>query len=65
MLRGVFLAAMHADQDQVKDSFDRAISTAGKQKSIFLEKRAEADCAEYFRKKANGSGAHVARRSPW
>jgi hypothetical protein len=52
-LRGVFLAAMHADPNQVKDSFDRAVSTARKQKSISLEKRAEATSAEYFRRKAN------------
>jgi hypothetical protein len=54
-LRGVFLASMHADENQVKDSFARAIITAREQKSISLEKRAEAACAEYFRQKANES----------
>ena len=47
-LRGVFLAAMNADEKQVKDSFGRAMITARKQKSISLEKRAEATYAEYL-----------------
>jgi serine/threonine protein kinase len=54
-LRGVFLAAMGADQAQIDASFCAAISTAKEQKSISLEKRAEATYAEYRRQKASGS----------
>jgi hypothetical protein len=63
-LRGVFLAAMHADPNQVKGAFDRAIGIARKQKSISLEKRAEAAWAEYSRKKANRAGQNEVRRLP-
>ena len=55
-LRGVFLAAMGADETQIEASFCEAISTAREQKSISLEKRAEATYAEYRRQKASGSG---------
>jgi adenylate cyclase len=54
-LRGVFLAAMCADETQIEGSFQAAISIAKEQKSISLEKRAEATYAEYRRQKANGS----------
>ena len=46
-LRGVFLAAMDADETQIEASFFAAISTAKEQKSISLAKRAEASYAEY------------------
>ena len=46
-LRGVLLAAMAADETQIKDSFCAAFNTAKEQKSISLEKRAEASFAEY------------------
>ena len=46
-LRGVFLAAMGADEKQIKASFCEAIRTAKQQKSISLAMRAEASYAEY------------------
>ena len=55
-LRGVFLAALDADETQIEASFCAAISTAKEQKSISLEKRAEATYAEYRRQKASGLG---------
>jgi tetratricopeptide (TPR) repeat protein len=55
-LFGVFLTAMGADQTEIEASFCEAIRIAKRQKSISLEKRAEATYAEYRRKKANGSG---------
>ena len=55
-LRGVFLAAMGADDTQIEASFCEAIRIAQKQKSVSLKKRAEATYAEYRRQKASGSG---------
>jgi hypothetical protein len=55
-LRGVFLAAISADGSQIEGSFCEAIRIAKEQKSISLEKRAEATYAEYRRQKASGSG---------
>ena len=55
-LRGVFLAAIGADETQIEASFSAAISTAQEQKSVSLEKRAEATYAEYRRQKASASG---------
>jgi hypothetical protein len=46
-LRGVFLAAMGADETQIEASFCEAISTAKQQKSTSLATRAEATYAEY------------------
>jgi adenylate cyclase len=60
-LRGVFLAAMCADETQIEGSFQAAISIAKEQKSVSLEKRAEATYAEYRRQKANLSGGHGVR----
>jgi hypothetical protein len=57
-LRGVFLAAIGAKQGQIEASFGAAIRIAKEQKSISLEKRAEATYAEYRRQKASGSGGH-------
>jgi hypothetical protein len=54
-LRGVFLTAIDADETQIEASFREAISTAKEQKSISLEKRAEATYAEYRRQKASAS----------
>jgi tetratricopeptide (TPR) repeat protein len=54
-LRGVFLAAMGADDTQIEASFCEANRIAKEQKSISLEKRAEATCAEYRRQKASAS----------
>jgi predicted ATPase len=46
-LRGVFLAAIGADEPQINASFCAAITTAKQQKSISLVRRAEASYAEY------------------
>jgi serine/threonine protein kinase/tetratricopeptide (TPR) repeat protein len=54
-LRGVFLAAMGAEETQIEASFCAAINTARAQKSISLEKRAEATYAQYRIEKANAS----------
>jgi predicted ATPase len=55
-LRGVFLAAIGADETQIEASFCEAISTAKQQKSTSLATRAEATYAEYRRQKASASG---------
>ena len=55
-LRAVFLAAMGAEDAQIVASFCEAIRIAREQKSVSLEKRAEATYAEYRRQKASGSG---------
>ena len=55
-LRGVFLAAMGAEETKIRASFCAAIKIAKEQKSVSLEKRAEATYAEYRRQKASASG---------
>jgi serine/threonine protein kinase len=55
-LRGVFLAAMGADETQIEASLCEAIRIAKEQKSISLATRAEASYAEYRRQKACTSG---------
>jgi hypothetical protein len=55
-LCGIFLTAIGAEETQIEDSFHDAIRIAKEQKSVSLEKRAEATCAEYRRQKASGSG---------
>jgi hypothetical protein len=55
-LRGVFLAAVGADETQVEASFCAAINTARGQKSVSLAKRAEGTYAEYRRQKGSASG---------
>jgi hypothetical protein len=60
-LRGVFLATLGADETQVEASFAEAIRIAKEQKSILVEKRAEATYAEYRRQKASGSGGRGIR----
>jgi len=55
-LRGVFLAAIGADDAEIEASFCAAIRTAKEQKSVSLEKRAEVTFAEYRRQKASASG---------
>jgi serine/threonine protein kinase/tetratricopeptide (TPR) repeat protein len=55
LLRGVFLAAMGAEETQIEASFRESIKIAKEQKSISLEKRAEGTYAEYRRQKAGGS----------
>jgi tetratricopeptide (TPR) repeat protein len=60
-LRGVFLAAMGADEPQIEASFCAAIRIAREQKSVSLGKRAEGTYAEYRRQKANASGGREFR----
>jgi hypothetical protein len=64
-LRGVFLAALGAEKAQIDASFCAAISAAKEQKSISLEKRAEATYAEYRRQKASGTGGRGFRLPLW
>jgi predicted ATPase len=60
-LRGVFLTALGAEGTQIEASFCEAIRIAKEQKSVWLEKRAEATYAEYRRKKASASGGRGLR----
>jgi predicted ATPase len=55
-LRGVFLAALDAEENQIEASSCEAIRIANEQKSVSLQKRAEATYAEYRRQKASASG---------
>ena len=55
-LRGVFLTALGAEETQIEASLCAAIRIAKDQKSVSLEKRAEATYAEYRRQKASGLG---------
>jgi predicted ATPase len=64
-LRAVFLTAMGADETQIEDSFCEAIRTAKQQKSVSLEKRAEATYAEYHRQKGSESGGRGIRLPLW
>jgi hypothetical protein len=64
-LRGVFLAAIGADESQIEASFREAIRIAKEQKSVSLEKRAEATFAEYRRQKASASGGRGLRLPLW
>jgi hypothetical protein len=64
-LRGVFLTAVGADETQIEASFCAAIRTAREQKSVSLEKRAEATYAEYRRQKASGSAGRGFRLPLW
>jgi predicted ATPase len=52
-LRGVFLAAMGADEMQIEASFCEAIRIAKDQKSVSLAKRAEANYAQYRDRKGD------------
>jgi tetratricopeptide (TPR) repeat protein len=63
--RGVFLSALGADEPQIEASFCEAIRTAKEQKSVSLEKRAEATYEEYRRQKASGSGGRGIRLPLW
>jgi predicted ATPase len=55
-LRGVFLATLGAEATQIGASFQAAIRIAKEQKSVSLEKRAEATYAEYRRQRASATG---------
>jgi serine/threonine protein kinase len=64
-LRGVFLAAIGADETQIEASFCAAISTAKEQKSISLVIRAETTLAEYRKQKARASAGRGLRLPLW
>jgi predicted ATPase len=64
-LRGVFLAALGADESQIESSICEAIRIAKQQKSFSLEKRAEATYAEYRRQKASALGGRGFRLPLW
>jgi predicted ATPase len=64
-LRGVFLAAMGAEETKIEASFDEAIRIAKQQKSVSLEKRAEATYAEYRRQKSSASEGRGFRLPLW
>jgi predicted ATPase len=64
-LRGVFLTALGGDETQIEASFREAIRIAKEQKSVSLEKRAEATYAEYRRQKASRSGGRGFRLPLW
>jgi predicted ATPase len=64
-LHGVFLAAIGGDETQIEASFQAAIRIAKEQKSVSLEKRAEATYMEYRRQNASGSGGHGFRIPLW
>ncbi|MBV8277875.1 MAG: protein kinase [Verrucomicrobia bacterium] len=55
-LRGVFLTAVGAEESKIEASFCEAIRIAKEQKSVSLEKRAQATYSEYRRQKASGLG---------
>ena len=61
-LRRVFFAAIGADEADIEASVGEAIRIAKEQKSVSLEKRAEAAYAEYRRQKASASGGRGFRR---
>jgi predicted ATPase len=64
-LWGVFLAAIGAEEAEIETSFCAAIRIAKEQKSISLQKRAEATYAEYRRQKASSSGGRGFRLPLW
>ena len=64
-LRGVFLAAIGAEEAQIEASFGEAIRIAKEQKAVSLEKRAEASYEEYRRQKASESGGRGFRIPLW
>jgi hypothetical protein len=64
-LRGVFFAALGAEELRIDASFCEAIRIAKEQKSVSLEKRAEATYAEYRRQKAGALGDHGIRLPLW
>src|SRR6202035_4016399 len=64
-LRGVFFAALGAEETQIEASFCEAIRIAKEQKSVSLEKRAEGTYAEYRRQKASRSGGRGFRLPLW
>jgi hypothetical protein len=57
-LRGVLLTGMGSDEPQIDASFCEAIRIAKQQKSVSLEKHAEATYAEYRSLRGIAPGAH-------
>jgi serine/threonine protein kinase len=57
-LRGVFLAALGANETEIETAFDEAIRIAKGQKARSLEKRAEGSQAEYRRQRQHVSAGH-------
>jgi hypothetical protein len=64
-LRGVFLAAMDADEPKIEASFCEGIRIAREQKSVSLGNRVEGTYAEYRRQKTNASGGRGFRLPLW
>jgi len=64
-LRGVFFAALGAEELRIEASFCEAIRIAKEQKSVSLERRVEATYTEYRRQKAVASGDHGIRLPLW
>jgi hypothetical protein len=64
-LRAAFLAALGAHETEIEASFCEAVKIAKEQKSVSLEKRAEATYAEYCRQKASGSKGRGFRLPLW
>jgi predicted ATPase len=64
-LRAVFLTALGADETHIEASFCEAVRIAKEQKSVSLEKRAEATYAEYHRQKESPSGGRGVRLPLW
>jgi hypothetical protein len=64
-LRAVFLAASGAEENLIEVSFCEANRIAKEQKSVSLEKRAEATYAKYRRQKASAPGGRGFRLPLW
>jgi tetratricopeptide (TPR) repeat protein len=64
-LRGIFLTALGADGAQCEAALSEAIRIAKEQKSVSLQKRAEATYAEFFRQKESPSGGRGVRLPLW
>jgi serine/threonine protein kinase len=64
-LRGVFLAALRAEEGEIETSFCAAIRIAREQKSVSLEKRAEATYAQYRSQKTSSAGGGGFRLPLW
>ena len=64
-LRGVFLTALDAKEVEIEASFCAAVRVAREQKSVSLQKRAEATYAEYRRQKTSVSEGRGFRLPLW
>jgi hypothetical protein len=58
-------SGLAADEAEIEASFREAIRIAKEQKSVSLEKRAEATYAQYCRQKASASGGRGFRLPLW